>query len=59
MIEKAVKALRELPKGVELLVVGDLNINFAAPEGDRREEDIATTLVTEGLEDMVAHFLPQ
>ena len=29
---------RDQPKGEELLVAGDLNINLAAPEGDRREE---------------------
>ena len=57
-IERVVEALRESPKGAELLVAGDLNINFAEPEGNRREEDIAATLVTEVMEDMAAHFLP-
>ena len=52
-----VKALRDRPKGAELLVAGDLNINFADPEGDRREEDIAATFATEVLEDMAPHFL--
>ena len=28
-IERVVKALRDLPKGAELLVTGDLNINLA------------------------------
>ena len=45
-IDRFVEALRERPKGAELLVTGDLNINFTAPEGDRREEDIAETLAT-------------
>ena len=36
-----------------------MNINLGEPEGDRMEEDITATLVTEGLEDMAAHFLPQ
>ena len=58
-IERVVKALRDRPKGAELLVVGDLNANLAAPEGDRRAEDIAATIATEFLEDMVQHFLPQ
>ena len=57
-IERFVEALRDRPKGAELLVAGDLNINIAAPEGDRREEDITTTIATEGLEDMDPHFLP-
>ena len=56
-IERVVKALRERPKGAELLVAGKLNINFAETEGDRREEDIVATLATEGLEEMAAHFL--
>ena len=47
MMERVAEALRERPKGAELLVAGYLNINFAAPEGDRREEDIAATLATE------------
>ena len=42
-IERVVEALRESPKGAELMVAGDLNINFAAPEGDWIEEDIAAT----------------
>ena len=58
-IERVVKALRERPKGADLLVAGDLNINFAAPEGDRREEDIAATFATEVLEDMAPHLLPR
>ena len=40
-------------------MAGDLNIYFAAPEGERREENIAATLATEGLEDMAPHLLPQ
>ena len=58
-IERVVEALRERPKGAELLVAGDLNINIADPEGDRREEDTETTIATEVLEDMSSHFLPQ
>ena len=58
-IERVIKALRERPKGAELLVAGDLNINLVAPEGDPREEDITTTIATEGLEDMAPHFLPR
>ena len=58
-IERVVEALKECPKGSELLVAGDMNINLAEPEGDWREEDIASTLATEVLEDMAAHFLPR
>ena len=58
-IERVVDALKEHPKGAKMLVAGDFNANLAEPEGDRRGEDIATALGTEGLEDMLAHFLPQ
>ena len=58
-IERVVEALRERPKVAELLVAEDLNINFTAPEGDRRDEDIAATFATEGLEDMAPHFIPR
>ena len=57
-IERVVEALRRRPKGSELLVAGDLNANLTAPKGDRRAEDIATKIATEGLEDMAQHFLP-
>ena len=58
-MDRVVEALRSRPKGAELLVAGDLNANLAAPEGDRRAEDIATTIATEGLEDIAQHFLPR
>ena len=58
-MERVVEAIRRKPRGAELLVAGDFNVDIAAPEGDRRAEDIATELVTAGLEDMAWHFLPQ
>ena len=33
-------------------------MKLSEPEGDRRGEDIAVALATEGLEDISAHFLP-
>ena len=42
-----------------MLLAGDMNTNLADPEGDWREEDIAATMATNGLEDMSAHFLPR
>ena len=56
--ESVISALEERPRGAELLVVGDFNVNLAEPEGDRRREDIAAAMATEGLEDTLAHFLP-
>ena len=38
MIESVVAALKERPQVAELLVAGDLNVNLADPEVDRKEE---------------------
>ena len=59
-IERAIEALKERPKRAELLVAGDLNINFEAPEGDRREEDIAATLYRQGVVggEVTSHNVP-
>ena len=45
--------------GFELLVAGGFNANLAELEGDRRGEDIAAAMTTEGIEDILAHFLPR
>ena len=58
MTESVVAALKEPPRGAELLVAGDFNVNLSETEGDRRGEDITADMATEGLEDMSAHFLP-
>ena len=58
-MERVIEAIRSRPRGAELLVVRDFNVDLPTPEGDRRAEDIAMTLATEGLEDMVRNFLPR
>ena len=58
-MERVVEAIRRKPRGAELLVAGDFNVDIASPEGYRRAEDIATELATAGLEDMRRHFLPR
>ena len=45
-MERFIEAIRSLPRGAELLVEGDFNVDLTTPEGDRRAEDIATTLAT-------------
>ena len=52
-------AVNDRPQGAELLVKGDFNANLPELEGDRKGEDIAAALATEGLDDMSAHFLPR
>ena len=59
MMERVAEAIRSRPRRAELMVAGDFNVDMATPEGDRRAEDIATTLATEGLEEMARHFLPR
>ena len=51
-IECVVAALKDLPRGAELLVSGDFNVKLVDPEGDQRGEDIAAAMATESLEDM-------
>ena len=58
-IERVIEALKERPKGSELMVAGDMNVNLAEPEVDRRREDIAAALATERLEDTSEYFLPR
>ena len=58
-MERVVEAIRRKPRGAELLVTGDFSVNIAAPEGDRRAEDIATEVATAGLADIARHFLPR
>ena len=58
-MERVVAAIRKKLRGAELMVAGDFNADIAAPEGNRRAENIATDIATAGLEDMARHFLPR
>ena len=58
MTESFVATLKERPRGAELLVSGDFNTKMLETEGNRRGEDIAVELATDGLEDMLVLFLP-
>ena len=58
-IESVVAFLKERPRGDKLLVSGDLNVNLADLEGDRREEETSAALMAAVLEYMFSHFLPQ
>ena len=58
-MERVVAAIRKNPRGAELMVAVDFNADIAAPEGNRRAENITTDIVTAGLEDMAQHFLPR
>ena len=56
-IECVVAAIVQCLRGAARMVAGDFNSNLAAPEGNRRGEEIAVEIVTACLEDMSAHFL--
>ena len=40
-------------------MAGDLNTDLEDSESDRRGTEIAAAMTAEGLEDMMAHFLPR
>ena len=41
------------------MVAGDFNVKLLEQEGNRRGEDIAAAMATEGLKYMSDHFLPR
>ena len=50
-------ALKEQPRGAELLVVVYLNVKLSDPEGDWRGVEIAAVINTSGLDNMSENFL--
>ena len=58
-IESVVATLKERLRDAKLFVAGDFNVSLKEPEGDRRGKDIVVAMETEGLEDMLEHFLPR
>ena len=58
-METVVAAIGRKPRGAEMMVAGDFNVDITAPEGNRRTENIATDLAMAGLEDMAQHFMPR
>ena len=47
-----------MPEGLELILMGDLNTRLGKPR-DKREDDLVTALVDQGLVNMTDHFLPR
>ena len=52
------QALRVTPKGVEMVLMGDLNVQLGNPHG-KHEEELAAALVYRGLVNIIDHFMPQ
>ena len=51
------QVLREAPKGLYMILMGDLNARLGDP-CDKCEEDLATELVDRGMVNMTYHFMP-
>ena len=51
------QALKTAPEGVEVIMLGELNMRLRYPRGEQ-EEDLATALVDIVLVNMTDHFLP-
>ena len=52
------QALELTPKGMELILLGDIRARFQEPE-NAREEYLATELAERGLVKMTSHFMPR
>ena len=50
-------AIRQLPRGLELLFTSDFNVDLAVSERNSHDDDIAVALVNAGLEDMNTHLI--
>ena len=52
--------MAEKPRGAELIVAGDLNVELGKTGSRGRDEEITAAVATAGLEDMVGqHFFPR
>ena len=57
-VHRIKQALEEAPKGMEVILLGDLSVRLREPR-DAKEDDLATALADSGLGDMTAHFMPR
>ena len=52
------QALRAVPKGLDVILMGDLNVQIRDPH-DNHEEDLETALSNRGMFSMKDHAMPQ
>ena len=57
-LESVVTEIVHRPRGAELLIAGDFNIDLEFMDVNERNYEIASVMVTEGLKYMMEHFLP-
>ena len=58
MIWDVEAVMAERPRGTELIVTVDFNVNLDNTGSQGRDEEITVTVATEGLEDVAGRFLP-
>ena len=51
--------MKEVPRGAELIVVEDFNVDLEGKDGRGRDEEIVVAIATAGPEDLAGHFLPR
>ena len=52
-------AMKERPRGEELVFVGDYNVHLEGTDIRGQVEDILEAIATSGPEDLAEHFLPR
>ena len=52
------QVLEEAPKGMEVILLGDLNVRLREKR-DAREDELATALEDSGMGDVTAYFMPR
>ena len=53
------EAITELPRGLELIVAGDIYVNLEGTEGQERYEEIMTAVAASGLKDILRNLIPR
>ena len=51
--------MTEQPRGTELIVAGDFNVDLEKTDSRGRDKEIEAAVATEGLEDLAGHYLIQ
>ena len=57
-LESVVADILQQPRGMDILVDGDLNTYLESPDGQQRGKSADAVIEREGLEYMMEHFLP-
>ena len=58
-IKKITRAIKQCPNGADMLVVEDMNIEIDDPKVNERDDTIAASQATSGMEDISEKLLPR